>query len=148
MPYFTSFLSKTWRLSFRIKPLGVVHDRYYANILHVVNKQNPFITGVWFPEGTSNICTTIYDFKDGTYCFNRQPEIPLHKFSTITMQQIQIGKRYHFQLYINANREHDYVIKQPKSFQNVTFYASHPKIWNPANAIISDFKIDDNYSGN
>lgn len=63
------------------------------------------------------------------------------------MQQIQIGNQYHYQLFIDDKLKHDFVIRQPKSFQDVTFYASHPTRWIPANVIISHFKIDENFGG-
>ena len=137
-------MSKTWRLSFRVKPLGVVSNYGYANILHAGNKQNPFLVGVWFLRGTTKLhtCNTI---NGRTPCYNIQTPILLQKFSNITIQQIQIGNQYQFQFFVNGKKEYDIVNTQPQPFQDVTFYAAHPSLWVPANGIISDFKINDNY---
>ena len=107
-----------------------------------MNNQNQFIVGVWFITGTElHICSAT----NGLTCYNIQTPILLQKFSNFTIQQIQIGNQYQFQFFVNGKKEYDIVNTQPQPFQDVTFYAAHPSRWVPANGIISDFKINDNY---
>ena len=140
-------MSRTWKLSFKVKPLAVVSIDQYANILYGVIKQNQFLVGVWFPRGTTKIyiCATINYQAD---CGDIKTPLPLLKFSTITIQQILIGNQYRFQVFINGKIGIDAVNRQPQVFKDVTFYAANPASKAVANGIIGDFKVDENYGGN
>ena len=142
---FTSYLSKTWKLSFRLKPLGVSPNSWYTNILQIISKKNLAIVELWFYHQSTKtgICFNASVWK----CYFSQTSLPLFKFSTFTVQQIQIGKQYRVQYFINGKKEYDAINRQPRAFRDVTFYASGPR-WYEANATISDFKIDNNYGGN
>lgn len=133
-------MSKTWKLSVRLKPLGVVFSSKYANILYIISKNNLAIVEFWFyPRSTlTYICVNA-----GWKCYISQTPLHLNKFSTITMQQIKVGNQYRVRYFVNDKKEFDFVSTQTKSVQNVTFYAAHLSLgYTQANAIISDFKLD------
>ena len=144
-------LPRGWRLRFQVKPLAVV--RGWSNILYATKGGNVghygFRTpGVWFHSGSSrlHICSAVSG--NANYCYNSHA-LPLHKFSTIVVQQVQrrrmygnryYGHRYHFEVYINGVRKISVVNTKPLVFRNVKYYASDP--WHPASlAIVRKFHL-------
>ena len=137
--HFTPLLSKSWKLSFKIKLLTVTRGPY-AEILNLYENQQRILDMYYYPALFTKLCYR-------TKCLiTQQTPLSVPEFNTITIQQIQIRNQYRFQVFIKGNKDYDGIII-PRILKNVTFYACH-QIYIPANANISQFQVNDNYDGN
>ena len=137
-------LPRGWKVFFKIYPSGTVKG--WANILYATifgrrRKYGSRIPAIWFRSRTTKlyICSAVNRNKD--YCYTSTP-IPLHKTSSITVQQIQSKKnyQYYYQIFINGKRVVNILNKNAQVFKNVKYYASNP--WhNPARATINHFNL-------
>ena len=123
-----------WRVVFHIQPFDIVHG--WGSVLHAtiggnIGKYGDRIPGVWFLPGKTqlHICSAVNGNKN--YCKNTKP-LPLNKFSTVVIQQIQkapFGNHYYYQIIINNIVEHDVLNTRPKAFHNVKYYLGDPWYW-------------------
>lgn len=84
---------------------------------------------VWFESNSSRIliCSAINGNKN--YCYSQKEGIPMNKYSTVTIQQIQIsqfGYLYHYQIFINKVKVLDVHNQKPQEFDYVKYYLSDP----------------------
>ena len=135
-------LSKSWKLSFKIKPHGIANGP--RDILSLFENQAEKLYLLFLGQ-TNRLSICAHSF--GTGCYAKQTSLPLHKLTTITVQQIRYGNQYHIQFFINGNKEYDRINSTPRIFNNVTFYACNPG-FPPANVTISEFQVNANYNEN
>ena len=139
-------ISKTWKLSFHIKPFRYVNG--WGSILHGMVKpirDESRYPGVWFWSQTTklHICSYINGHSYYT-CYNSKDQLPLDKFSEIAIQQLLVDNQYRYRITINGLMVYDVVNTQPASFTNVEYYAGNPW-YTPANAVIGNLKINDKF---
>lgn len=139
--YFTPLLSKTWKLSFNVKLLKLVLNVTWREIFNLFENGREILYLSLFSSPRLTICPL------GLRCYTSQTPLLLKQWNTITMQQIQIGNQYHFQFFFNGNREYDRINRKARIYNDVTFYACRPG-FTPANGIINQFQINDNYNEN
>ena len=136
---FKSHLERGFKLTFKLKPAAVGR----GNIIQGIDGGEVTAVKVDFLKGTNRlkICTVMNGKKN--YCPETVPSINLDKFNSITVQQLQVESKAHydFQVFINGERALSVSNFEPWTFQDVKFYASAP--WgSPANGVIQDFKIE------
>ena len=137
-------LLRGWRVSFQINPFGTVNG--WSNIMHAtigknIGRYGDRTPGIWFHSGTTklHICSAVNG--NANYCYNSL-SIPLHKHSSIIVQQIQSASnhQYYYQIFINGKRYINLLNKRPQIFSNVKYYASDP--WHQAaHATIRHFRL-------
>ena len=133
-----------WTVSLQINPFNTVNG--WPNVLHATIGKDRGRFGdrtpaIWFHPSTTkmHICSAVNGNKN--YCYN-SAALPLHKYSTIVIQQIQLGHnhQYYYQIFINGKRVLNILNHHPKVFKNVKYYASDPW-YNPAKATIRHFRL-------
>ena len=137
-------LLRGWRVSFKINPFGTING--WTNILHATigrnhGKYGDRTPGIWFHSKTTKlfICSAVNG--NTNYCYTSSP-IPLHKTSSIIVQQVQWEKdfQYYYQIFINGKNVFSLLNHLPKVLKDVKYYASNP--WHtPAKATFSNFKL-------
>ena len=137
-------LPRGWKVSFRIIPTDIVQD--WSNILHATIGGNTERDGdctpaIWFKGNSLKpfICSSINGNK---YSCSTFPDLPLYKLTTIQVQQIQStsDQLYYFEIYIDKNRVHRLINKNPKIFSEIKYYASD-SFSQPAQAKFGNFRL-------
>ena len=139
---FKSHLERGFKITFKFKPAAVGPGNIIQGIGNGYGKKVTAVL-VYLIKGTTRlkICTVMNGEKN--YCPETVHSIHLDKFNSITVQQLQVESRAHydFQVFINGERALRTSNFEPWTFQDVKFYASAPRD-SPANGIIQDFKIE------
>ena len=138
-------LPRGWRISFDIKPTGVMKRR--SNILHATIGENyresgDRIPGIWFNRKSTKlkICSSIND--NPNQCFDTNYAMPLNTYSTVVVQQIRNAKNsYTFRVFVNKRLEVHVVNKKATTFDNVKYYTSDPW-YKSALGYVKNFKLE------
>ncbi|XP_065680932.1 uncharacterized protein LOC136094806 isoform X4 [Hydra vulgaris] len=141
-----TFLQKVYLLSFKIKP--TLYSPEYKSIIHLTTGGDTGEFGFRTPSvyfynnGKLSVWTTINGYNNKEFVI---PEaLPLNKWSSIRISQVQINSKFFFRIYVDGNLKIDIKNYYPLSFKNVKVYCADP--WYEAQpASIKDLKI---FSGN
>ena len=132
-----------YEVSFSIKPLSN-ENRHTTSIIHFTTGGNTGRHGfrnpaVWMFGGTRlHVCTTISN--SNSHCWNTPFNLPLKKFSHITLRQEAINGNLHFFIFINEIEVARIHSNKAYTFRNVKVYAADP--WhNPANVVLKNLNF-------
>ena len=132
-----------------IKPLGTKHGWSSVFRATSTNKNccdyGDRIPGMYFQSGSTRLY--IGNAVNGNGNFHRTEkialfkEIPLNKFTLVTIEQVIEDGEYRYSIYFDHEELYSTINSKPRVFKHVNVYMGD-SFYNPANAVIRNFNFE------